>query len=65
MVTGDALRQAVGDPSVAAQLQSLLPETGEDPVTIVSSPQFQQVNRIIDFFQLTAPVQMYICFPFV
>ena len=46
VVTGDALRQAVSEPSVADQLQSLLPETGEDPVAIVSSPQFHQVNRI-------------------
>ena len=46
MVAGDALRQAVSEPSVAEQLQSLLPETGEDPVAIVSSPQFHQVNRI-------------------
>ena len=46
VVTSDALRQAVSEPSVAEQLQSLLPETGEDPVTIVSSPQFQQVKRI-------------------
>ena len=48
-VTGghcDALRQAVSEPSVAEQLQSLLPETGEDPVAIVSSPQFHQVNTI-------------------
>lgn len=44
VVTGDALRQVAGDPSVAEQLQSLLPETGEDPVAVVSSPQFQQVS---------------------
>lgn len=42
VVTSDALRQAVSEPSVAEQLESLLPETGEDPVAIVSSPQFQQ-----------------------
>ena len=47
MVTSDALRQAVNEPSVAEQLQSLLPETGEDPVAIVSSPQFQQVKRVM------------------
>lgn len=46
VVTGDALRQAVSDPSVAEQLQSLLPETGEDPAAIVSSPQFQQVTSL-------------------
>lgn len=45
VVTGEALRQAVGDPTVNEQLQSLLPETGEDPGAIVSSPQFQQVKN--------------------
>ncbi|XP_065897813.1 proteasomal ubiquitin receptor ADRM1-A-like [Dysidea avara] len=42
VVTGEALREAAGDPAVIEQLQPLLPETGEDPVAVVSSPQFQQ-----------------------
>jgi len=48
VVTGEALREAAGDPAVIEQLQPLLPETGEDPVAVVSSPQFQQVcNTLI------------------
>lgn len=44
VVTGEALREAARDPAVIEQLQPLLPETGEDPVAVVSSPQFQQVR---------------------
>ena len=61
VVTTDALRQAVSEPSVAEQVQSLLPQTGEDPAAIVSSPQFQQVKNI-NWHSLIVHVTIYYSF---
>jgi len=46
VLTNEVLRPLSSDPSVRSQVEAHLPQTSEEPETVLTSPQFQQALGI-------------------